>query len=483
MAIYFLNLKTLGRATGSSAVSAAAYRAGERIKDVRTGRTYDHSGRQGVLHKEIMLPNQFAVENMSWAKDRSNLWNTAEGSERRSDARTAREYLVSLPPELSPQARINLVRGFSRELVERYRFALDIAIHAPRDYPGSDPRNFHAHLLATTREVTTTGLGAKTALEWNDSKRRQHDLGRAVGELLYVRERWAMAANAALEKEHINARIDHRTLKAQGIDREPRPHIPHAALQMERHGHRSVVADRIRADYQARVEARLARAAQHEHPFAAQKSLAGKAKAYALKWLGVRQPQREAQKEAQTRSPEVMAKEPVQRGLRYRQAHEVARPKATEDLAKKAALRWVRYPQPEEAQSKKPQDLAKKAALRWKAKYGQAHEKSSRDLAMEAALRWKAKYGQSHEKSSEDRAMEAALRWKAKYGQAHHKSPEDMAQESAMKWHRYRQAQLQEQAQGKAPAKKLAQEREHEREQNGPAPASARHARDYDLSR
>jgi hypothetical protein len=522
MAIYFLNLKSLGRASGSSSVSAAAYRAGERIKDERTGRTYDHSGRQDVLHKEIMLPNQFAAENMSWAKDRSILWNMAERVETRGAARTAREYLVALPPELSPQARINLVKGFGRELVERYGFALDIAIHAPRNYPGSDPRNFHAHLLATTREVTPAGLGAKTALEWSDTRRRQHGLGRAVGELLYVRERWAMAANAALEKEHINARIDHRTLKAQGIDREPRPHIPHAAFEMERRGYHSAVAERIRADYQARVEARLARAAQHQQPVATQKSLAGKAKEYALKWLGVRPPQ----KEAQTRSPEVVAKEPVQGGLRDRQTHEVARPSANEDLAKKSALSWAaRYGQAHEknprdvakeaalrwkaqygqahdkrtkdiakeaalrwkaqygqAHDKRTEDIAKQAALRWKAQYGQAHDKSSNDIAKEAALRWKAQYGQAHEKSSEDRAMEAALKWKAKYDQAHHKSPEEMAQESAMRWHRSRQAQLQEQAQGKAPAKKLAQEREHGLERNGPAPASAGRSRDYDLS-
>jgi MobA/MobL family len=426
MAIYFLNLQTLGRATGSSAVSAAAYRAGERIKDERTGRTYDHSGRRDVLHKEIMLPNRFAAEKMAWAEDRGNLWNTAEGAERRSDARTAREYLVALPRELSPQARIDLVRGFSRELVERYGFALDIAIHAPRNHPGSDPRNFHAHLLATTREVTPTGLGAKTTLEWNDTKRRSVGLGRAVGELLYVRERWAVAANAALEREHVNARIDHRTLRAQGIDREPKPHIPRAAFEMERRGYRSVVAERIRADYQARVEARRARAAQHERPIAAQKSLADKAKEYASRWLGYRQPQKEAQ------------------------------PKVAEDLARKSALGWA-------------------------ARYGHAHHKSSEDLAMEAALRWKAQYGQAHHKSSEDLAMEAALRWKAQFGQAHHKSPEDMARESAMRWLQYRQAQLQEQ--GKAPAKVLAREREHEREQNGPAPASARLSRDYELSR
>jgi hypothetical protein len=358
MAIYFLNLKTLGRASGSSAVSAAAYRAGERIKDERTGRTYDHSGRRDVLHKEIMLPNQFAAEKMAWAKDRSNLWNSAEGAERRSDARTAREYLVALPPELSPQARINLVKGFSRELVERYGFALDIAIHPPRNYPGSDPRNFHAHLLATTREVTPTGLGAKTTLEWSDTKRREIGFGRAVGELLYVRERWAMAANAALEQEHVNARIDHRTLKAQGIDREPKLHIPHAAFEMERRGYRSVVAERIRADYQAKVEARLRRAAQYEPRAAAPKSLAHRAKEYALRWLGNRQPQ-----EAPPKSPEELAKEPVQRALRYPPPHK-------------------------EAQPRDPKDLATESALKWAARHSQEHHKSPDDLAKESAMRW-----------------------------------------------------------------------------------------------
>jgi hypothetical protein len=299
---------------------------------------------------------------MSWSKDRSNLWNTVENAEVRSNARLAREYLVALPAELSPQARINLVTGFSRELVERYRFALDIAIHAPRDYPGSDPRNFHAHLLATTREVTRTGLGAKTTLEWSDTHRRQAGLGPAVGELLYVRERWAMAANAALEQEHVNARIDHRTLRTQGIDREPKPHIPHAAFEMERHGYHSVVAERIRVDYQARVEARLQRAAQHEPRVAAPKSLAHR------------------------------AKEPVQMGLRYRQPQK-------------------------EAQSKAHEDLAQESALKWAARYGRAHEKSPDDLAKESALRWKARYGRAHEKSPDDMAKEAAMRWRDRYAQ------------------------------------------------------------------
>jgi hypothetical protein len=324
MAIYFLHLKTFGRSGGSSAVSAAAYRAGERIRDERTGRTYDHSDRQDVLHKEIMLPNRFSGDEMSWAKDRGTLWNSAEGAEARANARTAREFLVALPAELPPQARIDLVTGFSRELVERYRFALDIAIHAPRDFPGSDPRNFHAHLLATTRELTPSALGAKTTLEWSDTNRRQSGLGPAVGELLHVRERWATAANTALQQAQVNARIDHRTLQAQGIDREPQPRIPRAAFEMERHGYYSAVAERIRAEHQARVEARLARAAQHEEPAYTPKSAPDLAKESALRWAA-----RRAQ-ETQLKSPDELAKESALRWARYREAQKEAQAQGRE---------------------------------------------------------------------------------------------------------------------------------------------------------
>ncbi len=173
MAVYFLNMKTFGRAGGSSAASAAAYRAGERIRDERTGRTYDHSERQDVLHKEIVLPSRFTDEDMAWARDRAGLWNAAEGAETRKNARVAREYLVALPVELSPPQRLELVRGFSQELSDRYGFAIDLAVHAPRDFPGSDARNFHAHLLATTREVQMEGLGAKTTLDMSDRNRRE----------------------------------------------------------------------------------------------------------------------------------------------------------------------------------------------------------------------------------------------------------------------------------------------------------------------
>ena len=198
MAVYFLHLKTFGRSDGGSAPSAAAYRAGERIKDERTGRTYDHTERQDVMHKEILVPSRYGDADIDWARDRSRLWNAAEFAETRRNARVAREYLVGLPVELSPNERIGLVRGFSQELADRYRFAVDIAIHAPRDFPGSDPHNFHAHLLQRRGKRPRTDSRAKTTLELSDSKRRELGLDPAIRSFFTSGERWAMATNEAL---------------------------------------------------------------------------------------------------------------------------------------------------------------------------------------------------------------------------------------------------------------------------------------------
>lgn len=260
MAVYFMYMKTFGRANGSSAVSAIAYRAGERIRDARSGRIYDHSGREGVLHKEIVLPAKFADSDLGWAKDRATLWNAAEAAEPRKNARVAREFLVALPAEMNPAQRLDLARGFAHDLADRYGFAIDVALHAPR----TDPRNHHAHLLATTREIGIDGFGAKTTLEMNDAARRARGLEPFFREVIATRERWASATNEALAAAGIPMRVDHRSLEAQGIDREPQAKLPRAVWEIERRGERSVVGERIRAEHQARVAARDA--GQETHP-------------------------------------------------------------------------------------------------------------------------------------------------------------------------------------------------------------------------
>lgn len=241
-----MQIKSVTRSSGRTATAAAAYRAGERIRDERTGALYNHSKRDDVLHKEIFLPSRLdgADAGMEWARDRSTLWNAAEKAGQRSNSRVAREYQVALPVELSAEQRVTLAQAFSREIADRYSVAVDLAIHAPR--PMGDQRNFHAHLLTTTREVTREGIGPLTGVDMTGEARSELGLPPSRQEFRTLRARWAELTNEALREANIESRIDHRSLEAQGIDREPQPRLPWFAVAAERRGERSEVAERIR---------------------------------------------------------------------------------------------------------------------------------------------------------------------------------------------------------------------------------------------
>jgi hypothetical protein len=75
------------------------------------------------------------------------------------------------------------------------------------------------------RKLDGDKFSVKKATEWND-----------VGLLVTQRESWANAVNAALEKAGRPERVDHRSLKDQGIDRIPEPKIGVAATAMKRRG-------------------------------------------------------------------------------------------------------------------------------------------------------------------------------------------------------------------------------------------------------
>lgn len=220
MAIFHLSVKPISRSAGRSATGAAAYRAGEKIEDLRTGEIHDYRRKGGVESADLVLPKGASV----WANDRSKLWNAAELAEKRKDACVAREYEVALPSELSPVERRRLALDFAQDMANREGCAVDVAIHAPGKE--GDNRNHHAHMLRTTRKVESDRLGAKLDTEQAGRKRKD--------DLEQVRERWAAFTNQALERAGHHERIDHRTLQAQGIDREPTIHLGPAASGYER---------------------------------------------------------------------------------------------------------------------------------------------------------------------------------------------------------------------------------------------------------
>ncbi len=257
MAGYFLHVKTFSRGKGNSVTKAAAYRSGERIRDERSGAVHDYTDRTDVAHAEIVLPAEYAGHvDMEWALNRHVLWNAVQQSGRNWNTRLAREVLVHVPPEMTRAQRVALVRRLSHELADRYHSAVDFAVHEPR--PQADQRHHHAHILMTSRQVGPGGIGARTTLELSGTERHDRGLEPSKDDLLWLRERWAQISNEALREAGLTARIDHRSYKDQGIDREPKPLIPQSIVYSERHSGRSNPAgDDIRARYRERVEARL----------------------------------------------------------------------------------------------------------------------------------------------------------------------------------------------------------------------------------
>lgn len=210
-AIFHVDVQTIKRAEGRSAVAAAAYRAGTRLVDLRTGTSVNYTRKRGVLETFIAAP-----DGCDWITDRQTLWNAAEAAENRSNSVVAREWMVALPSALDAAQRASLARALAVELVTRYGVAVDVALHAPAK--DGDERNFHAHLLTTTREVTPDGLGDKT---------RILDAAKTGGpEIAAMRKWWQDTINDALEAAEKDVRVDHRPRAAIAKERgEPAPEV------------------------------------------------------------------------------------------------------------------------------------------------------------------------------------------------------------------------------------------------------------------
>lgn len=243
-------MKVVSRATGRSSVAASAYRSGTSLHNDKEGRTYDFSRRSGVGPADIVIPKGSDAE---WALDRNALWNAVEAKEKRKDSRVAREFEIALPHELDEEEREELTRLFAQQLADRFGTAVDFAIHKP-DPRGSE-KNHHAHLMMTTRQVSADGLGEKSVIEWENKKLLKERLPTTAMQMKEVRLAWELVANEALERAGIDARIDHRSNAARGLELEPTRHVGVHATAVQRQG---VVIERERMSAEtARLNAEI----------------------------------------------------------------------------------------------------------------------------------------------------------------------------------------------------------------------------------
>lgn len=271
MAIYHLSIKVIGRSHGRSVISAAAYRAGERLYDYDTGTVHDYTHKGGVILSEIILPEN-APESY---RDRETLWNSVQKIEKNANAQLAREIEVALPNNILRDWQIECVRKYINRTFVSAGMCADWALHDKGD------GNPHAHILLTMRQFKPDGT-------WDVKKRNQYVLdqngdkipvidkktglqkvekktGRKVWERRTVevndwndqgkaeewRQAWADHINFYLTQEE---QVDHRSFERQGIDKEPTIHEGYVARQMEQKGR---VADRCQVNRDIRERNRI----------------------------------------------------------------------------------------------------------------------------------------------------------------------------------------------------------------------------------
>ncbi len=234
MAVYRFSASIIGRSGGRSATAAAAYRAAEKIVDERTGEIHDYSRKGGVIHSEIMVPEN----TPEWMTDRQQLWNAVEAVEKRKDSQLAREILLSLPHELTADERRDLVRDFVlREFVSRGMIA-DLAIHLPGGE--GDERNHHAHVMLTMRELAGEDWAKNKNRDWNRKELLEN-----------WRERWAEHQNERFGALGYDISVDHRSREERGEEGIAEPKLGPRNAQLMRDG---LTNERIEAWKAARAE-------------------------------------------------------------------------------------------------------------------------------------------------------------------------------------------------------------------------------------
>lgn len=152
MAIQFARCAYVSRSTGGNACRKAAYNQREDIRCDRTGELFAFKERGGNVHHEILLPKGVHEK----FKNSSVLWNEAEQCEKRKDSQVAKEFVLALPDDaqVTLEDRIELTRRFVQEHFVEKDLGVQIDIHEPDE----EEKNWHAHVLITTRRFSRDGL-------------------------------------------------------------------------------------------------------------------------------------------------------------------------------------------------------------------------------------------------------------------------------------------------------------------------------------
>lgn len=201
MPIAFARVAIHSRSHGHSSIAGAAYRAGQKLLDARTGEVHDYENREDVLYEKVMLPDGADTK----FQDREILWNEVELAEKRKDAQVAKDVLLALPKEVNLEEQIELARNFAHTHFVSKGIAADIAIHNKQD------GNPHAHIYITTRRIVGDRLDIKKARDLNPGFSRAG----LVAEKDYWGEEWREFQNSHFQERGLELTVDENHIVSQ----------------------------------------------------------------------------------------------------------------------------------------------------------------------------------------------------------------------------------------------------------------------------
>ena len=154
MAIAFARPEYIGRSDNKNACCKSSYNSRSKIADQRLGKVFNFASHGGNAYHEMVLP-EYVDKKFNNAERFSN---EVERAEKRKDSQLYVEWLLALPKE--KEINLEMKKEIIKEFIKRKGWmkeglGVQIDIHEPHD----GEKNWHAHLLVTTRRFKKDGLG------------------------------------------------------------------------------------------------------------------------------------------------------------------------------------------------------------------------------------------------------------------------------------------------------------------------------------
>lgn len=266
---FHLSVSAVSKAKNHSVVAKSAYNSGSKLVDEQSGVVHDYTSKakdkilnlvdsdgtkytqvieKNVIHTALITPTLAG----DLAVTREGFWNDIERIETRKNAQLGTEIDVMFPDGITADQRIVLAERYAQTLSDRYNVLVDVAIHRPHSHEKHvgevevvelTSRNFHAHILLSSREIVADVEGyalsaRKNWLQWSTEERLSKGLNGRGDELKYQRTLWADMANELLPK---NKTISEKSYRELGINRLPKMKLGKSLYKDILKGKRSVI--------------------------------------------------------------------------------------------------------------------------------------------------------------------------------------------------------------------------------------------------